>query len=974
MDRSKWRIMALYFIVIVLLGGVVYGFQHVVREELWNQAMGSIGEATEQGRNALRVHLDESESSLNRLKARVENMESLEELSRYANSLGETRWRMRVYLKDGTVFPDQALWDETAFQALTDRATYGLIDPHMNRSHGIQVFDMYVPFRLRDGSEGYLLREFPLDMVLRNFTLSFYNGQGYAYVINRKGDILFHEDHAGKHVSKGNLFPYLADASEHPEGLTAFMDAVAISRSGSSVVNLEGRPVWLGYMPLDESASWYLVTVVPMAVLQAESDRILSVTILLSGIISISLLALLLVTMRHRRISNQAIQDQKNYSAHIFNHVTEGIALLDTEAPYCIRKMNPAGRKILGIPSDMSVEGEIFRHVFDAVDGRPLTQLVKTVIESGESRLFECEGYGPTGKYMYLAGGLERHKDSEGKDTLIANFHDITERKSAEREKEALHRSEKQTLLAAVSDTYPFIAAMDLTTDRIDFIWMNGKIQEKHTIGEKASDLYQWAYERIAKEHQEAYANMMNAESVTREFESGKRMVWLEYKFTFSDGSTHWLSARVVRIPDDMTHHMRVVYLTSIVDEQKAEEEEQRNLLETSLASAHAANEAKSRFLSNMSHDIRTPMNAIIGMSELLTHDAGDKEKVLSYSEKISASGKQLLSLINDILDMSKIESGKTVLHLTDFTIEEIGEQVETVFRPLAEQKKQAFRISMEAMKGKRYEGDFSRVLQVLNNVVSNAVKYTPEGGLIDVSIASLRAHPAHYGRFAFRVADNGIGMTKEFQAHLFDAFSRDEAHVSGIQGTGLGMAITKNLVELMGGTIHVDSEIGKGSTFEIILDFKVAKGNPAAAAESAIVDEDVLAGMHFLCAEDNELNAEILTELLHMNGATCVIAENGKKAVDLFENSPAGTYDMILMDVQMPVMNGYEATRAIRASGHKEAKDIPIIAMTANAFAEDIQKSLQSGMNAHVSKPIDMDTVKKAVAMLKACREKKCK
>ncbi len=973
MDRSKWRLLALYLVVILLLGGVGYGFQHVVREELWRQAMGSIDEATEQGRNVLRVHLDDSETSLNRVKARVENMENVDELRRYAASLAETRWYMRVYMKDGTLFPDQSVWDAKAFHSLSDRATCGLIDPHINPATGIHVFDMYVPFRLRDGSRGYLLREFRIDMVLRNFTLSFYDGQGYAYVINQKGDILFHEDHAGKHLSKGNLFPYLADSSEHPGGLDAFRDAMALSRGGSSVMNLEGRPVWFGYLPLDESGSWYLVSVVPMAVLQAESNRILSATMLLSSLISLSLLGLLLMTLRHRRRSNQAVQDQKNYSAHIFNHVTEGIALLDMTAPYCIRKMNPAGRKILGIPSDMSVEGEIFRHAFDANDGRPLTKLVETVIESGESQLFECDGYGPTGKYLYLAGGIERHKDSEGRDTLIVNYHDITERKSLEREREAERQKEKQILLTAIADTYPFIASFDLTTDRIDFVWVDGSISEKHEIGTKVSDLFQWSYGRVAKEHQASYKKILEAKSLIRQFESGKRYVWTEYKFTFSDGSTHWLLSRVVRIGDDTSDHIRAVCLAAIVDERKAEEEEQRGLLESALSSAHAANEAKSRFLSNMSHDIRTPMNAIIGMSELLRHDADEKEKVLAYSDKISTSGKQLLGIINDILDMSKIESGKTVLHLSTFTIEEIASQVETVFRPLAEQKKQTFTVSMDPMGEKHFEGDLSRVLQVLNNVVSNAVKYTAEGGRIDLAIHSLRSHPAHYGRFRFLVSDNGIGMSQDFLAHLFDAFARDDERVEGIQGTGLGMAITKNLVELMGGTIHVDSAMGKGSTFEIILDLKVVK-EIASAAESVEVSEDVLQGMHFLCAEDNELNAEILTELLDMNGASCVIAENGKKAVDLFEASAPGAFDMILMDVQMPVMNGYEATRAIRASSHKEAKDIPIIAMTANAFAEDIQKSLQSGMNAHVSKPIDMDTVKKAVAMLKACREKKCK
>ncbi len=968
MERSRWRLTTLYLLVMALLCVAAYGFQRIVREELWNHAMVNMEESTEQGRHVLRVHFEEIETVLNRMKVQAEQLENEEELQALADSMEKTRWSLRIYMRDGDIFPKNAPWDDRVFERLSDRMTCGLIDPHVNSKTGAKVFDMYLPFTLKDGSRGYLVREFPLETVIEHFALSFYDGRGYSYIMNRQGEVLLHD---GKHVVSGTIWTYLKEMEDQPEFLSHFRDAVALGNGGSGAVEFQGRPVWLSYRPLDDSSSWYLVSVVPLSVIRDESNHILSAAALMAGMISVCLLALLYITMRHRRRSEQAVAAQKSYSAHIFNHVTEGIGLVEKEPPYRIREINPAGRKILGIAPGISVVGKPFRAIFAPADGTPLTALVKAVLADGEGRHFESEGYGPSGKFVYLSGGLEKHKDSLGQEILIANFHDVTGQKEMEKEKDAEQRKVRRILLTAIGETYPFMAAYDLTANTVEFIWMNGQIKEQHEIGQSVTDLYHWGYDHIDPEHQADFEKYYTREALIKRMDQ-KRYAWLEYKFRFSNGEWHWLSSVVVRVDDEKSDHVRVVYLASIVDEQKAAEEEQRRLLESSLASAHAANEAKSRFLSNMSHDIRTPMNAIIGMASLLVNEAGNKDKVLEYSDKISSSGKQLLSIINDILDMSKIESGKTVLHLSNFTMEDIGSQVETIFRPLAEQKKQTFTVLVEPTGSKEYEGDKARVLQILNNVVSNAVKYTPEGGRVTLLIRSLRSHPAHYGRFSFRVEDTGIGMSKEFQAHLFDAFSRDEEVVKNIQGTGLGMAITKNLVELMGGNITVESELGKGTSFDVVLDFKAASVSTAAAEEQVPVDEHVLSGMHFLCAEDNELNAEILTELLKAEGATCEIAPDGEKAVARFTHSSPGTYDMILMDVQMPVMNGYEATRAIRASDHKEAKDIPIIAMTANAFAEDIQKSLQSGMNAHVSKPIDMQVVKKAVTMLKACRAKK--
>lgn len=383
------------------------------------------------------------------------------------------------------------------------------------------------------------------------------------------------------------------------------------------------------------------------------------------------------------------------------------------------------------------------------------------------------------------------------------------------------------------------------------------------------------------------------------------------------------------------------------------------------LQAAESANKAKTDFLSNMSHDIRTPMNAIIGMTSLIKHDANNEEKVKEYVDKIELSSKNLLGIINDVLDMNKIESGKTTLNHADFSIIELIDEIETVFAPQAKERKQTLKIVRKHIKHEWLNGDNVRLTQVLNNLLSNAIKYTQNGGKIEFAIEELSKNSDSYAKYHFYVKDNGIGIDKDFQEKIFDAFTREESSLTNkIQGTGLGMAIAKNLVDLMGGTITVNSEKGKGSCFDILLDFKLTENQELATKQEAneeTKEDKTLKGMKFLCAEDNNLNAEILKELLKMEGAKCTICDNGQKIVDTFKKAKPGDFDIILMDVQMPIMNGYEATKAIREFN----KDIPIIAMTANAFSEDIQASLDAGMNAHVSKPVDMKAVKKTIKNL---------
>jgi len=402
-----------------------------------------------------------------------------------------------------------------------------------------------------------------------------------------------------------------------------------------------------------------------------------------------------------------------------------------------------------------------------------------------------------------------------------------------------------------------------------------------------------------------------------------------------------------------------------LVVSDRTEEVRAQQALEEAVQAANVANMAKSEFLSDMSHDIRTPMNAIIGLINLLEKDGDNKERFHRHLRDLKLSSEHLLELINNVLDMSRIESGKTELDLDEFNIHTLLEEVNSVYRTQAALK--GLQVEEEiGVSEKLYEGDSVRVKKVLLNLLSNAVKYTPEGGRVHLSTRSLGIAANGYETLEFKIEDNGYGMSKEFIDIIFQPFSREKnTTISGISGTGLGMAIVKNLVELMNGNVYVESEVGKGSTFMVQIPFKPiseAGGKPFTESEVGNVSLD---GLRILVVEDYELNAEILMELLSMEGVQCDYAENGKIALERFEASGENTYDMILMDVKMPVMDGYESAAAIRAGTHPRAKTIPIVALTANAFEEDIQHALDAGMNEHIAKPVRVDRIKAAVSRL---------
>ena len=393
------------------------------------------------------------------------------------------------------------------------------------------------------------------------------------------------------------------------------------------------------------------------------------------------------------------------------------------------------------------------------------------------------------------------------------------------------------------------------------------------------------------------------------------------------------------------------------IAEDRRREKEHLELLEKARNEAETANNAKTVFLNNMSHDIRTPMNAILGYAKLIRKDVDDKEKVEDYLAKMEMSGDYLLSIINNILEVSRIDSGK--------------ESLDLAFADLADRKYSVFPVLEAEMNRKHLEfvhtfnikhryvmADMTKLGEIVMNILSNSIKYTMDGGRISLDFSEIPCDRDGYARYVATITDTGMGMSKEFLEQIFDSFSRERNTTdSKIAGTGLGMSIVKRLVDLMGGTIVVNSELGKGSSFVTTLDFSVVD-NPEKYLDGPGKHLDGgydLSGKRILLAEDNELNAEIAMELLGDMGAVVDWAEDGLICVDMLENAATGYYDFILMDIQMPNLNGYDATVRIRELADREKAEIPIIAMTANAFEEDKKMAIEKGMNSHVAKPIDI-------------------
>ena len=439
-------------------------------------------------------------------------------------------------------------------------------------------------------------------------------------------------------------------------------------------------------------------------------------------------------------------------------------------------------------------------------------------------------------------------------------------------------------------------------------------------------------------------------------------------EFKLKEGS--WFLSMVVPQNYDKNGNVTSVLIANrdVTDEKMRELRQEEELREAKLK-AECANKAKSSFLFNMSHDIRTPMNAIIGYAELASRHLQETEKLGRYLEKIQICGKELLSMLGNVLDLARIENNKVEMEYTVSNVHECFENCIIMFQQQAESKNQTLSLTEQIMYPYVYM-DAPHLSEVCLNIISNAIKYTNTGGMISCNVVQKSCEKEDWCNMIITITDNGIGMSEEFQKRIFETFERERnTTLSHIDGSGIGMGITKKLVELMDGTIEVESKQGEGSTFTVTIPCrKASEDDSLVKKNSNLCNKNCLNGVRILLVEDNEINTEIATELLTEEGCIVETANDGVVCIDMIEKADADYYKMILMDIQMPVMNGYDATLTIRKMKDTKKARIPIIAMTANAFAEDIQKVLSVGMNAHVAKPVDMNIL--VPTMMKCLKE----
>ena len=792
----------------------------------------------------------------------------------------------------------------------------------------------------------------------------------------------------------------------------------------------------------------------------------------------------------------QEYKQQADFLSQLYNSVPCGILQFSTDPEHRIINVNRMVWEAYGFGSEAEYRS-VIRSPYDLVsdqDRKWIEDLVDGLVLDGDTVAYIRQGVRRDGRQIWISVVMGRIVNADGLEVIQAVFTDITELRRMELEQERQQMIENRSLQAAICTAYPLIMSVNLTRDTFNCFIEGQELYAGKRQG-SYSGMLEYFCPLVYPAYQEDYISHFKREHVMERFAAGEREIYMEFRQIGKDDEYHWISLQIIYVENPFNGDMLAIILVKVLDAQRAEQARQEQLLRDALASAKAANRAKSDFLSRMSHDIRTPMNAIIGMSTIGQLKLGDDRSVQDCFRKIDASSRYLLSLINDILDMSKIETGKMELSQEYFDFAELIGEIDQIVYPQAQEKKIRYEIYHEEPLEQYYMGDSLRVKQILLNLLSNALKFTSADGLIQIHIQEQkRTNGFSYIRFCVR--DSGIGMSKEFRSRIFQPFEQEspEAARNNV-GSGLGLSIVYNLVQLMGGTIEVESEKNKGAAFTVTIPLKlveddeqkerqrkqqellnglavlVADDDPVvgcqcteilkdAGANSVWVDSgfkaveeverqlrhgryydialidwqmpdmdgvetarrirrlvgpdttiimisaydwsfieedarkagvdcfvpkplfrnslfDAFAGAvrrshpeeervektdfhhcRILLAEDNELNREIAKTLLEMYGMEVEAARDGQEAVALFRDNAPDYYQAVLMDIRMPVMNGMEATRSIRGLERGDAGQIPILAMTANAFEEDRMAAMEAGMTGYLVKPLDIKVV----------------
>ncbi len=964
----------IYFslLIIICMGFILCEALYYIsslRSRLMEQAIHNVSTVTTQQQQALDNFLSgdmERIHSFAQYLARSDS-DDAKSIQKWLNTFGNVDALYSVInLETGQYYSNE---DDKIYQVGSDElALYrefsgsGVRNPYKGMFSDDMMFGYYERFTFADGVSALIQKSYECSEVSKTFSLSFYNDRGFAYVVNHKGDVLLRSvGMLGDHLYD-NIFDILAGHNGEQDKIDDFMQALDNEETGSFVFEGDGEDFVYTYVPVENAEKWYLVSVVKESAITEETNAILQNSLMAVGFLFATLSVCVIIifynwrTVKDIREKDLEIAYQEQlfdiFATYLANNTDDIYMMIDAKGRQ-VEYISPNVERILGIPIQDIAAGEKF--------------LSEAAYESGERIDFA-----------------------------------------------ALYGLEPDQSLTGISEE-----------------WLNPRTDEQKCF-------------RIS-----VYCTMVQ----------NKRKI--------------------------------IIYISD-----RTRERETQNTLTEALQIAQVANDAKSTFLSSVSHDIRTPMNAIIGFVALLQDEADNPDHVREYIKQIDAASQHLLGLINDVLDMNKIENGNTTLNFSEVALATIIDEINTIIRPQTKAKNQTFEIFSSSLIYEHVLADKLRINQILMNLLSNAVKYTPEGGDIQLRLDELPQVDENYSRIRFTVSDTGMGISEEFKKVIFEPFARENSEIiRQIQGTGLGMAITKSLVDLMNGTIRVDSKPGEGSVFTVELELRISKKEDdprfwsrygiskmivadddeeachnivkamektgvtvdyATDGESAVqmmctarengepynlilldwkmpnldgletarlirknysekipillftaydwgeIEEEaeeigvdhfmskpffmlsfkeairrvmgrhkkvrsetestVLKGKHILVVDDIEANRLVLVKILSSLGADCDEACNGQEALDKFNDASSGEYDLILMDVQMPVMDGYAATRAIRSSAHPSARTLPIIAMTANAFVEDIREAIGAGMDAHVAKPIQLDKLKDTI------------
>ncbi len=531
-----------------------------------------------------------------------------------------------------------------------------------------------------------------------------------------------------------------------------------------------------------------------------------------------------------------------------------------------------------------------------------------------------------------------------------------------------LANKQREEFINSLADDYEAVFHVDFDTKTIETVRMSDAYMQRNPSLERKMDYYKYVdavAANIASEDKEDFVRVLSANNIDREFAKADAF-FHNYRIERNKTITYY-QLKVIHTGDWLYDKNFLIGVHNM-DELTRAQVEQEEILEEAREQAESANVAKSTFLFNMSHDIRTPMNAIIGFNNMARKNLDNPEKLQDCLNKVDLSSQHLLSIINDVLDMARIESGKVTIEEDRVIITDSANDLGAMLRETIKDGSLDFNVDVSKIQHNCVYADKIRVNRVLTNIATNAIKYSKQGGYVNCKIVETPCKTDGYAAYDFIVEDDGIGMSEEFLTHIFEAFVRESTStITGIQGTGLGMAITKSLVDLMGGTIDIQSKLGEGTTVTIHFEFRLADENFVDSKEEYETSLKLLEGKKVLLVEDNELNREIAKDILEDMGMVVDEAYDGtfavEKVVEACDKSAEDRYDFVLMDIQMPIMDGYKATKEIRRVKDKYAKSVPIIAMTANAFAEDKARALEVGMNAHLAKPIDNIELIKTIA-----------